>query len=362
RVMESQPVAGEQNRFALLARLLQGPAAGALLSLDSNRPHPPGTLLTAAVENGALRLSSASEQVRQLDLLQGMRMTLPDQAPPTPSLRTRQQLASLPDLPPLLQASMQQVLKHVATPAHLATPAGVAQAIRQSGIFLEASLQQLQQALSTGNAAPGQGTAENTPAAVNLPPLTRLLPLLASLATPPGTEPLPGADFKASVLNLLITLQRHLPADPSRSLAMPPGPWQPSLQVRPGLFPPPTRAVQARTETPPWAVSCGSLRPCCRASSSTSSRAWARRRPLPMAAPRPSGNSTYPCATASSSPRCSCASSANSRHRIGASLSRHHSGRYAWPSISTTWGRCKWSPDCTRDGSAASSGPNRPAP
>src|SRR5690606_23812835 len=236
---------------------------------------------------------SASEQVRQLDLLQGMRMTLPDQAPATPMLRTLERLASLPDLPPLLQASMQQVLKHVATPAHLATPAGVAQAIRQtgivleaslpslrrlrrasmqqvlkhvappahlatpagvaqairqSGIFVEASLQQLQQALSTGNAAPSQGTAENTPAAVNLPPLTRLLPLLASLATPPGTEPLPGADFKASVLNLLITLQQHLPADPSRSLAMPPGPWQPSLQVRPGLFPLPTRAVQALTE------------------------------------------------------------------------------------------------------------------
>ena len=248
RVMDSQPVAGEQNRFALLARLLQGPAAGALLSLDSSRPQPPGTLLTAAVENGALRLSSASEQVRQLDLLQGMRLTLPDQAPATPMLRTLERLASLPDLPPLLQASMQQVLKHVATPEHLATPAGVAQAIRQSGIFLEASLQQLQQALSTGNAAPSQGTAENTPAAVNLPPLTRLLPLLASLATPPGTEPLPGADFKASVLNLLVTLQQHLPADPSRSLAIPPGPWQPSLQVRPGLFPLPTRAVQALTE------------------------------------------------------------------------------------------------------------------
>src|SRR5690606_42004592 len=94
-----------------------------------------------------------------------------------------------------------QLLMHVATPADLAARAGVGQAIRQCGIFLEAGLQQLQQALSTGNAVPSQGTAENTPATVNLPPLTRLLPLLASLATPPGTEPLPGADFKASVLN-----------------------------------------------------------------------------------------------------------------------------------------------------------------
>src|SRR5690606_36673365 len=140
---------GEQNRFAILARLLQGPAAGALLNLDSSVPQPPGNLLTAAVENGALRLYSASEQVRQLDVLQSMRLTLPDQAPATPMLRTLERLASLPDLPPLLQASMQQVLKHLATPAHLASPAGVAQSIRQSGIFLEASLQQLQQALST---------------------------------------------------------------------------------------------------------------------------------------------------------------------------------------------------------------------
>src|SRR5690606_24163681 len=97
RVMESQPVTGEQNRFALLARLLQGPAAGALLSLDSSRPQPPGTRLTAAVENGALRLSRASEQVRQLDPLLGMRMTLPAQATPYPQLTTLVHLARIAD-------------------------------------------------------------------------------------------------------------------------------------------------------------------------------------------------------------------------------------------------------------------------
>src|SRR5690606_11779634 len=68
------------------------------------------------------------------------------------------------------------------------------------------------------------------------------------LATPPCTDPLPGADFKASALNLLVTPQLPLPADPARRLAIPPAPWPLSPQVRPGLFPLPTQAVQALTE------------------------------------------------------------------------------------------------------------------
>ena len=65
--------------------------------------------------------------------------------------------------------------------------------------------------------------------------MARLLPLLSSLATPPGTEPLPGADFKASLMTLLITLQQQLPPDAGKALSLPPGPWQQALAVRPGL-------------------------------------------------------------------------------------------------------------------------------
>ena len=263
RVVDSQPVAGEQARFAVLAKILQGPASGATLSLDSARPVTPGSLLTAVVENsGALRVTSAQQQIHQLDLLQGMRTSLQHQAPAEPMLRVLDKLASLPDLPPLLQTSMRQVMAHVATPAHLSSTTGVAQAIRQSGLFLEANLQQLQQALASQPVAAAASTGAGASAGVDaatatapsqqssLPPLARLLPLLASLATPPGAEPLPGADFKASLITLLITLQQHLPPDAGKALTLPPGPWQQAMVVKPGLFPLPSRAVQALNDAP----------------------------------------------------------------------------------------------------------------
>lgn len=252
RVIESQPLTGEQVRFAILAKVLQGPATGALLSIESARPAVPGSLLTAIVEDsGTLRVSSAHQQIRQLDLLQGMRTSLQGQLPAPAMLPALDRLAGLPDLPPLLRTSMQQVLNHVTTPEHLSSTAGIAQAIRQSGLFLEANLQQLQQALAAS--APGKTDGErsaDSPAPGPLPPLSRVLPLLASLATPPGTEPLPGADFKASLITLLITLQQHLPADTSRAPMLPPGPWQQALVARPGMFPLPSRAVQAFADAP----------------------------------------------------------------------------------------------------------------
>ena len=255
RVLESQPLTGEQARFAVLAKVLQGAGAGVVLSLESARPATPGSLLTAVVENsGALRVTTASQQTHQLDLLQGMRTSLQNQAPAEPMLRMLDKLANLPDLPPLLQTSMRQVMAHVATPEHLSNTAGVAQAIRQSGLFLEANMQQLQQTLAAAPSAQAanRNTAESVTAAQSgqFPPLARLLPLLASLATPPGTEPLPGADFKASLITLLITLQQHLPPDTSKALTLPPGPWQQALTVKPGLFPLPSRAVQAFNDAP----------------------------------------------------------------------------------------------------------------
>ena len=252
RIIDSQAVStgSEQARFAILARLLQGPAAGAVLSLDSTRPATPGSLLTAMVgSQGELRVTSVTEQVRQLDLLQGMRTTLQNQASAEPMLRLLDKLAALPELPPLLQAGMRQVLAHVSTPEYLSTPAGVAQAVRQSGVFLEAGLAQLSLALRAG-ATPSNTSAAEPLQQNLLPPLTRVLPLLASLATPPGTEPLPGADFKASLLNLLVTLQQQLPPEAQRLAALPPGPWQAALTARPGLFPLPSRALQTLSDAP----------------------------------------------------------------------------------------------------------------
>ncbi|MEJ6655363.1 MAG: hypothetical protein QNL70_05100, partial [Pseudomonas sp.] len=51
RIISSQAVqaGSDQARFAVLAKVLQGPAAGVLLSLHSTRPATPGSLLTAQV-------------------------------------------------------------------------------------------------------------------------------------------------------------------------------------------------------------------------------------------------------------------------------------------------------------------------
>lgn len=253
RIISSQALqaGSDQVRFAILAKVLQGPATGALLSLHSVHPATPGSLLTAQVGGqGELRVTSSNEQIRQLDLLQGMRATLQTQASAEPMLRMLDKLAALPDLPPLLQAAMRQTLTHVATPEHLSTTSGIAQAIRQSGVFLEAGLGQLNRALQAGNTTQAAQPAAAQSPQNGLPPLARLLPLLSSLATPPGTEPLPGADFKASLLTLLITLQQYLPPDASKALTLPPGPWQAALTAKPGVFPLPPRALQALTDTP----------------------------------------------------------------------------------------------------------------
>lgn len=251
RVLSSQPVttAADHAGFAVLAKILQGAGTGSLLSLDSPRPVVTGSLLSAVVSSqGALQVIPNNEQHHQLDLLLGLRTSLQNQASSEPMLRLLNQLAGQTGNSPLLQTAMRHVLDHVSTPAQLSTTAGVAQAIRQSGNFLEASLQQLGQALQTN-------TRENLPSApaeqkLSLPPLARLLPLLSSLATPPGVEPLPGADFKASLLSLLITLQQQLPPETTRATAFPPGPWQTPLSVRPGMFPLPSRAVQALADAP----------------------------------------------------------------------------------------------------------------
>lgn len=233
--------------YEVLARVLQGAAAGATLSLQSARSLEPGALLQAQVGSaGELRVLSAAEQQRQLGLTLGLRETLQRQAPPEAVLGALERLANHPAAPAALRPALNQVLMHATTPTQLSTEAGVAQAIKQSGLFMENSLAMLADALKqrpAGQASP----AEAAPA--QLPPLTRLLPLLAGLSTPPGVEPLPGADFKVTLVNLLVTLQQQLPADAPRLFAMPGGPWQQPLVARPGGFPLPGRALQAMAET-----------------------------------------------------------------------------------------------------------------
>ena len=248
RVLTQQIInTGPQQQFALLARIVQGAGAGSTLALVSSKPVEPGTLLQAAVgASGELRVAAPTEQLRQDAVALGLRDTLQRQASAEPLMTQLERIAGT--APERLQTAIRQVLMHVTTVAHLSTEAGVAQAVKQSGLFLENTLAMLANALKTRPGGTDAQTAQA--AAVQLPPLNKVLTLLAGLATPPGVEPLPGADLKASLTNLLLTLQHQSPAETRALLALPPGPWQKIPGIRPGAFPLPSRVLQNMTDTP----------------------------------------------------------------------------------------------------------------
>ena len=65
RVLTQQIIdSGAQQRFALLARIVQGAGSGSTLSLVSSKPVEPGTLLQATVgASGELRVAAPTEQL-----------------------------------------------------------------------------------------------------------------------------------------------------------------------------------------------------------------------------------------------------------------------------------------------------------
>lgn len=290
RVISQQQM--DQTRFAVLAKVIQGANSGLNLSLTTNKPLEPGSLLTARVgTQGELRVPDPGRQVLQQVLSQGLRETLQRQGSAEPLLNRLQQLASVaaaaagqtspatapgpeklspgatsttpgPPLQPTtaadklatqVQSAVRQVLQQVTTPAQLMTPAGVEQAVQRSGLFLEPNLTQLADLLKGGQAPAGGREAGASPAGtapLPQPALAKLLAALAALPVTPGAPPLPGADLKAALINLLVNVQQQLPPTALKFLTLPPGPWTQGMGPAPGGFPLPPRAMQALSETP----------------------------------------------------------------------------------------------------------------
>ncbi|WP_373186103.1 flagellar hook-length control protein FliK [Halopseudomonas sp.] len=281
RVISQQQV--DQARFAVLAKVLQGANSGMNLSLTTNKPLEPGSLLTARVgAQGELRVPDPGRQVLQQVLSQGLRETLQRQGSVEPLLNRLQQLASattsqtapanpaqsagstagtaLPGatagdkLAAQVQNAVRQVLQQVATPAQLMTSKGVEQAVQRSGLFLEPNLTQLANLLKGGQAPAGaraDGTAAPAGSApLPQPALAKLLSALAALPVTPGAPPLPGADLKAALINLLVNVQQQVPPTALKALTLPPGPWAQGMGPPPSGFPLPSRAMQALAETP----------------------------------------------------------------------------------------------------------------
>lgn len=262
QVISQQAVAqGDQQRFAIIARLLEGAASGSSLNLTSAKPLEPGTLITALVGNqGELRMPDPARQQLTLALLQGLRDSLQRQGSSEPLFNSLERLAqplagatgapgapSPAALPVSVQNAMHQVLQQVASLQQLMTPAGVQQAVQRSGVFLEPNLAQLAGLLKGASAESAALAPGTTPA----PALGKLLAALSSLPVSPATPPLPGADLKAALLHLAVNLQQQLPPGAIKDLVMPFSPWKQNSggAVQQG-FPLATRVLQGMGETP----------------------------------------------------------------------------------------------------------------
>ena len=132
---------GETASFRALVSLLNSSQAGATLSIDSPRPLPVGSLLSALVQGDqSLRFVSLSGRQDQLLISQQLANQQARQASLPGVLSALQQLASDPDTGSQLLASAERLLASLPDARQLSDPKGVAQALSNSGGFLEAKL------------------------------------------------------------------------------------------------------------------------------------------------------------------------------------------------------------------------------
>lgn len=169
KVLSSSPQGGtpaQPASYRVLLSLLGGPLAGRLLDIDSARPLKAGSLLSAQVQDSrALLFLPLAGRLDRLELNNQLGTQQVRQSS-TEGLLDALQALKPGDLPPALRGAVDRLLAGLPGVQQLSDAKGLAQALQQSGGFLEARLLQ-------------------------------------------GLPPLPG-DFKANVLRLLGQL---LPAE-----------------------------------------------------------------------------------------------------------------------------------------------------
>ncbi len=144
KVLTNQPLpaeAGQAPAFRALVSLLNSSQAGATLAIDSPRPLPVGSLLSALVQGDqSLRFVPLSGRQDQLAIAQQLLTQQGRQASLPALLGALQQLASAPSADPALSASASRLLASLPDPAQLGDAKAVAQALNNSGAFLEGKL------------------------------------------------------------------------------------------------------------------------------------------------------------------------------------------------------------------------------
>ncbi|CAM3998473.1 hypothetical protein CCOS865_03547 [Pseudomonas reidholzensis] len=132
---------GEAASFRSLVSLLNSSQAGATLSIDSPRPLPVGSLLSALVQGDqSLRFVPLSGRQEQLLVGQQLASQQARQASLPGVLSALQQLASAPEGNRELRASAERLLASLPDARQLGDPKTVASALNNSGVFLEAKL------------------------------------------------------------------------------------------------------------------------------------------------------------------------------------------------------------------------------
>lgn len=127
--------------YKVLVSLLNTPLAGSKLSVETPLPLPIGSLLTAQVQGSqALNFLPLSGRLDQLVLGQQLATQQGRQGSLEGLLKNLQGLSQQNALPENLRASVDKLLGLLPEAGQLSTPKGLAQALENSGLFLEAKL------------------------------------------------------------------------------------------------------------------------------------------------------------------------------------------------------------------------------
>lgn len=201
---------GAAATYRSLVSLLNTAQAGATLTLDSPRPLAVGSLLSALVQGDqSLRFVPLSGRQEQLNITQQLASQQGRQASLTGLLDALQQLARSGDGD--VRGSAERLLASLPDARQLGDAKGLAQALNNSGAFLEAKLLG---GLATGAdikaqllRLAGQASGNGAPALNNVSTLAQVMPAMARSALgvlkraaplqPPGAFPLPSRLLQA---------------------------------------------------------------------------------------------------------------------------------------------------------------------
>ncbi|WP_068830717.1 flagellar hook-length control protein FliK [Pseudomonas sp. BMS12] len=210
---------GQQALYRAVVNLLNTPLAGSKLNIETALPLPIGSLLTAQVQGSqALNFLPLSGRLDQLVLSQQLAAQQSRQGSLEGLFKGLQGLASQTDVPDDLRASIDKLLGMLPDSKQLSTPDGLAKALQQSGVFLEAKLL--------------GGQAQQLPQDLKANLLRLINQLLPNL---PGAAPLPAASAGSA-------LAQALPAFVRNALG---ALGQPNLRQQAMSFPLPSRLLQS---------------------------------------------------------------------------------------------------------------------